>query len=480
MAKRLSFDTTADIEIPKDPFQRIIGQDEAVEIAKMVPQQRRHLLLVGPPGTGKSMIAQAIASVLPKPRFEVSVLDNPENSDRPIIEIRDDNHIKKDKRVDKKVGVEVTPLDVPTFVSEKLGFRCRRCAALSPFTETICPQCGATKVQKSNLFDKYNIAPQLGLDPILEKVRVATTRRSISGKEEVIIYERTIEGKILMLKQDEIKKLEDMNKRSKRKVLVPLKRSNFVQASGGTETELLGDIRHDPYGGHQNLGTAAYQRVVPGAVHDAHEGVLFIDELSTLGEIQRHILTAMQEKQFPIVGRNPMSSGAAVRVEGMPCDFIFVGACNINDIKKIVPALRSRIRGDGYEVLMHSYMEDTPANEEKVSQFIAQEILKDGKIPHAERTAVHAIIEESRNIARRIDNAKGLTLRLRNLAGIIKMAGDMVVMDKREHIEKKDVMKAILDGRPIEERIKEKYGNWWSAEAADYGMASDRVGPETA
>jgi ATP-dependent Lon protease len=300
------------------------------------------------------------------------------------------------------------------------------------------------------------------------------------GKEEVIIYERSIDGKIMMLKQEEIKKLEEINKKSKRKIIIPLKRSNFVQASGGTETELLGDIRHDPYGGHQNLGTAAYQRVVPGAVHDSHEGVLFIDELSTLGDIQRHILTAMQDKMFPVVGRNPMSSGAAVRVEGVPCDFIFVGACNINDLKHIIPPLRSRIRGDGYEVLMNAYMDDTPENEQKICQFIAQEIMKDGKIPHADREAVMLILEEARVIAKRIDNAKGLTLRLRNLAGIIKMAGDMAITEKKEFIEKKHVERAIKEARPIEEKIKEKYGNWWSAQAADYGMENERAGPETA
>jgi len=475
---RLEFDTTKDVVIPKDPFERIIGQPEAVAIAKMVPHQRRHLLLVGPPGTGKSLIAQAIASVITKPRYEVSVIENPENPERPIVEIRDESQIKKDRREEKQIGTEVSPFDVPTFVSERLGYRCRRCSALSPFTDNICPQCGASKSQKG-LFDRYNLPPP-GAPPESERMRIATTRRSVDGKEEVIIYDRTLDGRILMLKQDDIKRIEEMSKKSKRKVIVPLKRYTFVQASGGSETELLGDIRHDPYGGHQNLGTPTYQRVVPGSVHEAHEGVLFIDELSTLGNIQRHILTAMQDKQFAIVGRNPMSSGAAVRVEGVPCEFIFVGACNINDVKSILPPMRSRIRGDGYECLMNAYMDDTPENEQKLAQFIAQEILKDGKIPHAERDAMERIIEEGRGIAKRIDNVRGFTLRLRNLSGIIKMAGDMAATEKRPRIEKKDVESAIKESRPIEEKLREKYGSWYSAEVADFGVRTEKAGPETA
>jgi len=175
-----------------------------------------------------------------------------------------------------------------------------------------------------------------------------------------------------------------------------------------------------------------------------------------------------------------MSSGAAARVDSVPCDFIFVGACNINDIKRITPPLRSRIRGDGYEVLMNGYMDDNPENEQKLCQFIAQEIIKDGKIPHAERAAVLSLIEEAGAIARRIDNVKGLTLRLRNIAGIIKMAGDMAVTEKKEYIERKDVIAGIKEARPIEEKIKEKYGNWWAVEAADHGVGNQRAGPETA
>lgn len=52
--------STKDVALPKDPLEMIIGQGGAVEAARIASRQRRHLLLVGPPGTGKSMIAQSL------------------------------------------------------------------------------------------------------------------------------------------------------------------------------------------------------------------------------------------------------------------------------------------------------------------------------------------------------------------------------------------------------------------------------------
>ncbi|MEM2899496.1 MAG: sigma 54-interacting transcriptional regulator, partial [Thermoplasmata archaeon] len=143
--------------------------------------------------------------------------------------------------------------------------------------------------------------------------------------------------------------------------------------------------RHDPYGGHPQLGSLPYERVVAGAIHDAHEGVLFIDEVPMLGHLQRFILTAMQEKKFSISGRNPQSAGASVRVDAVPCDFIFVAACNISDLPNILAPLRSRIVGSGYEILVETTMDDNELNRAKLAQFIAQEIVMDRHIPHATR-----------------------------------------------------------------------------------------------
>jgi ATP-dependent Lon protease len=131
---------------------------------------------------------------------------------------------------------------------------------------------------------------------------------------------------------------------------------------------------------------------VPGAIHEAHEGVLFIDELPHLGHLQRFILTAMQERRFPISGRNPQSAGASVKVDNVPCSFIFVGACNIQDLEQVLSPLRSRVCGNGYEVLVNTAMPDTEENRGQLLQFIAQEIVSDGRIPHADASAIEAVI----------------------------------------------------------------------------------------
>ncbi len=142
---------------------------------------------------------------------------------------------------------------------------------------------------------------------------------------------------------------------------------------------LFGDVRHDPLqsGG---LGTPAHLRVESGAIHKANKGVLFIDEISSLEpKSQQELLTSMQEKKYPITGQSEMSSGALVKTEPVPADFILVAAGNLQDIQSMHPALRSRIRGYGYEVYMESTMEDNDTNRTSLVQFIAQEVTEGRK-----------------------------------------------------------------------------------------------------
>jgi len=301
----------------------------------------------------------------------------------------------------------------------------------------------------------------------------------MGNKEELMIFERVDKATVRALDESTYSKMNKKDGKGQRNVILHLDRKMFVQATGASEAELLGDVRHDPYGSHPQIGTLPYTRVVPGAVHEAHEGVLFIDELLSLGHLQRNLLTAMQDKHFPITGRNASSTGAAVRVDSVPCDFILVASCNINDLSQLLPPLRNRIVGNGYELLVNTTMPDTPENRHALAQFVAQEIRRDGRIPHATPEAVEAIVAEARQRAKSIDNQGGLTLRLRALSGIVKMAGDFAKSEGSALIEKKHVMLAKDAGKPAEEQIAKRYGSVFKASVADAGMASKPMGRES-
>ncbi len=474
-------ETTEDVLIPQDPLNRVIGQDEAVGLARIAATQRRHLLLVGPPGTGKSMIAQALALHLPPPNEEIRVVHNPENPERPLVEVKGREEALKEMSALKGAeGDLIDPEEAPINVSERLGYRCVHCGTYSSPSDAVCPKCSRPKaaVQKmGNPFgDLLSGIMEVTLGQMSQKDRVTTTRKQF-GKEEVVVYERADEL-IKVLDQKALEKRRKIEKESPYKAIVPLERNPFILATGASETELLGDVKHDPYGGHPQLGTEPYVRVVAGAMHESHEGVLFIDELPLLGPLQRFILTGMQEKRFPISGRNPQSAGASVRVDAVPCDFIFVAACNIQDLPAVLSPLRSRIVGSGYEILVETTMPDDEANRAKMAQFVAQEIVMDRRIPHASKEAVEAIIKESHRRAMDQEGKSGsLTLRLREMGGLIRSAGDVVVNEGGDLIEAPHIAKAVKIARTAEEQIKERYGSFEGGLSQDLTQAQRSAAP---
>jgi ATP-dependent Lon protease len=449
-------------------LERVIGQDRAIEIARVAAIQRRHLLLVGPPGTGKSMISQAIALHLPRPTEELQIVQNPENPERPFVEVKTTKDIDIERKLHKSAGGELLdPADAPIKVAEQLGYRCSYCGQISSYKDIECPNCQKPKIDQtkqksmSNPFGDLMGVIELTISQLGgesgRKHRVKTTRVK-GGKEEVVVYERAGD-RIKLLDQKALEKQRVFERQSPRKTLVPLDRNPFVLATGASETELLGDVRHDPYGGHPQLGTAPYERVVPGVIHEAHQGVLFLDELPLLGQLQRNILTAMQEKRFPISGRHPQSAGASVRVDEVPCDFIFVGACNIQDLPNLLSPLRSRINGSGYEVLVEIAMKNTKENRGKLAQFTAQEITMDSRIPHADRGGLIALIEEAQARAENLDGIKNaLTVRL-------------AVKDKSKFIKEEHIKEAINRCKTAEEQIKDKYGSLYKGLARDVSSA---------
>ncbi|MDD5148320.1 MAG: ATP-dependent protease LonB [Candidatus ainarchaeum sp.] len=202
------------------------------------------------------------------------------------------------------------------------------------------------------------------------------------------------------------------------------------------------------------LGTPPHLRVEPGMIHRSSGGVLFLDEIATLSpKAQQELLTAMQEKKYSITGQSELSSGAMTRTEPVPCDFVLVAAGNYNDLRKVHPALRSRIRGYGYELYMNVDMPDTEENQFKIVQFVAQEIKKDGKIPHFSSEAVEEIIFEAR---KRADHKGKLTLKLRDLGGLVRAAGDLAKAKGHGVVLLEDIKQAKMSARTLEQQMVDK------------------------
>jgi Lon-like ATP-dependent protease len=162
----------------------------------------------------------------------------------------------------------------------------------------------------------------------------------------------------------------------------------------------------------------------------------------------------LQEKKFHITGQSERSSGAMVKTDPIPCDFIMVLAGNLDAKEGMHPALRSRIKGYGYELYMTDTMEDTPENRRKLVRFVAQEVMRDGKIPHFDRTAVDEIIREAR---RRAGRKGHLTLKLRDLGGLVRVSGDIARAEGVTLATSDHVIKAKKISRSVEQQLADTY-----------------------
>jgi predicted ATP-dependent protease len=449
-------DTTAQVQVPKDPFQRIVGQPHAVSIIQSAVKQRRHVLLCGVPGIGKSMLAKAAFTLLQTPKEEIRLRHNPKQPDRPrVVILEPQNESVSTKKHNDLDTVYFTPDRLPFGIGVKMGYRCPQCGSLSLPEHLRCVECGGAKRYDwagadayHGLFRALDVVPEPALNYV-------TDLREMNGQAYHITYQRISDNQIAVTRQSTDSREEESDGSREPqvadRVLVSRNSSRFVRVSGSSPVELLGDVKHDPYGSAENLGQAAHMRVIPGAIHEAHEGILYIDEIAALGTYQSHLLTAMQDKEFAISGHNPLSSGAAVRVDAVPCDFILFASCNVENIPSILPPLRSRIRGYGYEVMLSSWMKKTVEHENGIVQFIAQTVEEDGRIPHLSADAVAEVIGVAETMALRYDGQRdSYTLRLRELGGLVRIAGDIAVQDDAEIVHAQHVKRAEVLGRGIE------------------------------
>jgi Lon-like ATP-dependent protease len=406
--KTQDFETTADLKVPKKLLDQVIGQEHAVTVVRKAAEQKRHVMLIGDPGTGKSMLARAMTEFLPREELEDLICyPNPDDNNQPRIRV-----------VPAGKGKEIVE-------AQKLEAR-KKQEQRTTFMLVIIVVIVALSIWYAILESEPTVlffGIFAGL--ILFWIMRATGNRGMIAMVPKLLVSHT---------PDEL--------------------PPFIDATAAHSGALLGDVRHDPFqaGG---LETPAHDRVEAGAIHKAHKGVLYIDEINTLHlQSQQHLLTAIQDRKFQITGQSERSSGAMVKTEPVPCDFILVAAGNLDAVQGMHPALRSRIRGYGYEVYVKSVMDDSLDNRRRLVRFCAQEIVKDGKVPHFDRSGVAEIIREGQ---RRAGRKGKLTLRLRELGGLIRVAGDLAKEEGAALATADHVVRAKKVARSLEQQIADRY-----------------------
>jgi Lon-like ATP-dependent protease len=103
---------------------------------------------------------------------------------------------------------------------------------------------------------------------------------------------------------------------------------------------------------------------------------------------------------------------------------------------------------------MDDTIDDTPEMRRKYARFVAQEVDKDGRLPHFTRDAMEEIILEAQRRAGRKDH---LTLELRNLGGLVRVAGDIARAEGKDFTEREDVLQAKGRSRSIEQQLADEY-----------------------
>ncbi|MFC7215241.1 ATP-dependent protease LonB [Saliphagus sp. GCM10025334] len=396
----LQIDSTADIEVPDRLVDQVIGQDEARDIIIKAAKQRRHVMMIGSPGTGKSMLAKAMSQLLPKEDLQdVLVYHNPDDGNEP--------------------KVRTVPAGKGEQIIEAHKEEARK------------------RNQMRSILMWIIIAIVVVYALFAGQILLGILAAGIIW----LIFRYTSRGMDAMVPNMIVNNGEQRT-------------APFEDATGAHAGALLGDVRHDPFqsGG---METPSHDRVEPGSIHKSNKGVLFVDEINTLDvRTQQKLMTAIQEGEFAITGQSERSSGAMVQTEPVPCDFVMIAAGNLDAMENMHPALRSRIKGYGYEVYMDDTIEDTPEMRRKYARFVAQEVERDGRLPHFTHEAVEEVILEAK---RRAGRKEHLTLLFRNLGGLVRVAGDIARAEDAEFTSRDHVLQAKSRSRSIEQQLADDY-----------------------
>ncbi len=362
------FDDTSQISVPDDPIDQVIFQERAKRAIRKIAQNKGHILMVGRPGTGKSMLANMFKQMLEK-----SFGDYIKPKDAIIAYPgRDRNHIRfayeRPQKMDKllislNAAIESARDSVDEFSLSDQIQSARK-------TKIFLLLMAFASVAAGIFFPPAFIATGLaGLGAIFMHMQQNNYKA-----QEKIQREANVDRK------NSVKHLFDMVP----EILYDPRKDKDLMArvSEPDARNMKGGFRHDPYQSG-NLETPAHKRAYLGA--HAKSPIIFVDELKTLIKVgyMADLLEIMQNKRYILEGGRNTGSGAADRSENfLKADNIIVACCNHDTLNYLQEegegAFLSRIEDKGEIIQMESAVPETADTVQEAAQYVKQEIINLG------------------------------------------------------------------------------------------------------
>lgn len=365
LEKRLAFfQDTADIPLPDDPVDRVIFQDRAKAAIRKIAHNKGHILMVGRPGTGKSLLANMFRDVLDRSmgdflRPQAAIAAYPG---------KNKNHVRFAYEDPEKLDQRLENID-----------RQIEAAAGQAEDFSLEEQISAVRRVKTGLIWATALSAVAGL--FYPPAFIAT---GLCGMGAIFLFIQENNHRA----QEQIQRQGPGGRRSMVKqltdqlpeVLYDPRRDRELMArvSEPDARNMKGGFRHDPYQSG-DLQTPAHRRAYLGA--HATAPIIYIDELKTLVKVgyMADLLEIMQNKRYVLEGGRNTGSGAADRSENhLKADNIIIACCNHDTLAYLQEegdgAFLSRIEDRGEIIQMESAVSENSETVRQVAQYIKQEI----------------------------------------------------------------------------------------------------------
>jgi len=355
---------TSQVPLPEDPLERVIFQERAKLAIRKVAHEKGHILMVGRPGTGKSLLASMFQRILDqslgdylRPREAVLAFPG-----------KDGNHIRLAYEAPDVAERVVAALQEAVEDAAAAGGRFSLRELIRPLR----------RVRYGLLLGTAGLGiGGLWLPPLLAGA-------AITGIGAIFVFLQESQHRVQERLQQEaaggrrlnLKHLQD---------LMPVvlfdprrERELMTRVTEPSARNMKGGFRHDPYQSG-NLQTPPHKRAYLGA--HATAPIIFIDELKTLIRVgyMPELLEVMQEKRYLLEGGIGTGSGAADKSENfLKADNIIVACCNHDTVRHLQTegdgAFLSRIEDRGQIIHMESAVPENETTVRQAVQYITQEI----------------------------------------------------------------------------------------------------------